>query len=964
MTPRDSAPRSSHLGRQGYHFVWSILLFLVFILGIPSAFALAPSAEAIVLNNACRALSTPNCTLSQNQQLVLTMASSTCQAKVDTNKCVEHFEKYDEPLSHLRKCKSEELCRERQQSPWLSLSGCFDGAKGMIEDTVKMIADMAESIVATARKNVAFRRACDESLECKRQLVLGIGYFDQLEQAGRLDTELQTTPIDILLHKRQAFIDNAHLRAARAPRPLPKEDEDNMALTEQKRIADARAAALQAAAVEWLKKQGILLDCYDTRSAAELVCYGVSSIVDPTMAVGIGLKTLKGIKAYRAARATQKAESVVAVAKQNPATLSAGAGDLPLVNRRMSSSAERVSDINYPTSDEAGIEVLTRSHVDVTARSPARRDFIETNLRQNVSDKDRNTSWITAAQSNEKGLFVELDMSKLKELNDAFHDKDLVTSLNNFFQNQFHQKLQGKIKDLLKTRPDLKDSLGQFLTYNDYKDLRYARGNVKIPDELQPLLQETLDESLADFLKVLKEKHLIRETELNPVDWFEVGFGETADQASQAARAARSHHGPPQVTNFNTPEVRQMYAENLSTTQNLNRNLQTSLRGTGIMEQTGDGMQLSTQAWEKLRSSKTTQEVITSFEKRFSVTLSEDTAQQLLAYKRSIDAYSPNPHIADRVVVSLKDATHGGVSADFRGLGARNMASTEAALLSTDNVDSALVRARQKESEVTTKFKDSQGRFKEALSDFAAECSGDDCVGIAKRALTTVDKQNIMNRLARTKNPGEFRIAFIGDNVPEAMRSELAVHGELIEKILRERLEGLIPLRQLENISFGVDMQGRAIGEGAVGLVWSAGPEARLNPRQAELIIEKFSEAVDSFTTRVNQELSRSQRNFKPLHYKPHSVPAPPSPLPAIPNGARTAPFDQRSYARALPVQGLDSIRLKIVKESQRIGPEAQQRPSSDKAEHRFLRGRLLNYWISVASCSATRGLSLAPVSN
>jgi hypothetical protein len=124
------------------------------------------------------------------------------------------------------------------------------------------------------------------------------------------------------------------------------------------------------------------------------------------------------------------------------------------------------------------------------------------------------------------------------------------------------------------------------------------------------------------------------------------------------------------------------------------------------------------------------------------------------------------------------------------------------------------------------------------------ECSGDDCIGRAMRPLTDRDSQNIVRDLVAAEG-GSLRVSFIREGITRPQsRTQIAKHGEEIEKALRSRLGGEIPNTTLNQILFGIDMNTRELGQGSVNLIIGRREGVQLTEAQRRSIEREFREAV------------------------------------------------------------------------------------------------------------------------
>lgn len=88
-------------------------------------------------------------------------------------------------------------------------------------------------------------------------------------------------------------------------------------------------------------------------------------------------------------------------------------------------------------------------------------------------------------------------------------------------------------------------------------------------------------------------------------------------------------------------------------------------------------------------------------------------------------------------------------------------------------------------------------------------------------------------------------------------RNRLAAHGEAIEKILRQELEGRVSTSKLQHVVFAIDMLGKAAGKGDVGLIVGEGSHAALTDVERLEIRKSFKRAIGVFNKTSDEETSK-----------------------------------------------------------------------------------------------------------
>ncbi len=508
-----------------------------------------------------------------------------------------------------------------------------------------------------------------------------------------------------------------------------------------------------------------------------------------------------------------------------------------------------------------GGTVLKSSHA---LKRPVARPasiYIKRFISQSPTTPEQNAKWIQRARSDQSGLFLDVENAALKRLNDTLGDKNLVTALTNHHKEILFRKL-----DILQMKyPKL-----EILKYSDFKSSRFSFAG-EIPENLQSELNTIFEETNKEFASLLsKSPELKIPPQENPSQWFNAGIGKSADQAGLAARQARRQRdGSSQFIALD--KVKLQLSSDMSSIEQKRLTLTHALKDYPHLLSGNDTKKIpSIEVFEVLRKAKSLapEELAALFQKRFNANLSSSTAKMLKDYADEVDQFSPGIWIEQRVVANLDDASQGGFSVDFKGMGARNVHQVAQDLMKSESVDEAISNIRKGEGIVTEQFDSAKSGFQKLVSDslshfnipITTKCSGDDCVSIPQAILPDVAKEKMMDSIARTANPSGYRLSFIPPNVTQQSRTELAVHGELIEKQVRKELTGYgagrISPQLLDKITIALDMPAK-LGDGEVRLLVKPAPGVDITQEQIKTIQEYLPQAVTKVNKEVSQETGR-----------------------------------------------------------------------------------------------------------
>lgn len=201
----------------------------------------------------------------------LQLASDACKWEQKAVGCEGLAKSDPETAKHIRSCDPKALCDGAISGPIDQLRGCFSGAV----DVGKEFWDAIASVPELAGKGAEAIRSCWTNAECRNKALKS-----SLENAPR--RMMLSNPILAPL----AF---AHMYMKGE---LTKEDFDK-ALRVSKSLLEKGK--------DYLVKQGVKLACFDTKTQAEMICYGVFSVVNPAGAAGLLAKAPKLAKILKTA---------------------------------------------------------------------------------------------------------------------------------------------------------------------------------------------------------------------------------------------------------------------------------------------------------------------------------------------------------------------------------------------------------------------------------------------------------------------------------------------------------------------------------------------------------------------------------------------------------------------------------------------------------------------------------------
>lgn len=501
-------------------------------------------------------------------------------------------------------------------------------------------------------------------------------------------------------------------------------------------------------------------------------------------------------------------------------------------------------------------------------QSPPLSWFLKTYVSVDLTTALQRRSWILKAKTLSQGsgyLFLDIELAMLRDLNKVIGDKNLVTASSNKYKEILETTLR-----LVLYQWRLND---ETTLYSDYKSYRAAMPIQHLTKSQSRQLEKDLGlafESANHLFSSYMIQSGFLDKKHNPKDWFRGGVGSTADEANFAARLSREISGRNQLRNFSNSTIQEHMRVATATAEIMRNELLTEMKDYNIFDHSQGVPRL--EIWELLRRVEGAAELReaillklsgeqTKINSDWSKKLKLSSVEKLQTYKILVDTFSPPLRNEDRSIATLENADFGGMSADFAGLGAKNLMATAQAIRQSKELDALFINVRRAEEQVTTEFKESLARFESVIKNYFenSTTSGDDFVAYGNRELESEKKYELLNRVARETRDSKKRLAFIKSGVPRNYRNLIAAHGEMIEKDIRLNLDGKIQESVLSEIVFALDMKVTAPGQGGVYLLMGFAQPIRLTNLQMKLIQSAFKQA----TEKLNQEFFPGQPGYQ-----------------------------------------------------------------------------------------------------
>jgi hypothetical protein len=671
------------------------------------------------------------------------IAAETCRAELRSFNC-EAYRKDKELGRFLRSCSPEDICEERRLTNQASQS--IPGCTGI----TKSAASKALSDIATCAKSLTcWKLVPAETVRNLGRMVVG---------AGQYVWKLATTTYQLITNTRETL------------------------------------SVASAGAAEYTRRY----QCFNTEYHARVACEIAGGSFN-AMTLGSVSSLVKGPGALRAATRVERLSTRASVIAEREA---AGRGVRSSAMRAVRETAKAGVVVNAAANASAasrekpkkpGQEAAPKPAAKPTstaAADAARESYIQRLLgRQNTTIEQRRAFAELAAKTTSDGktLFVNLQNSKMKYLNDHLGNKNVVTALTN-------RRLEltfERFNDLKARYPNLK-----LPSYDDFKSGQFAFTftDGKVPAGFKKEIDSILDRTQDEYIAELGRVGIIPEGSeiLPPEGWFASGSGRTGDESNAASRyAARTGQN---IVDFWDPVVRKNLEGRLTQTDTYRAGIMKAYKGTPLSTRLPNGELIpSDDVFEAYRKSKDASSFATLVEERTGVKMAAQAAQSMRQYLSMLDEWSPSLLIVEaRQDVTFAGSKFNGVTIDVSGMGALNMRELATALVGTRDIDKALVRARESEKAATEVFARNKAAIVEAAESSLREqgitanvrVSGDDIIVLpTNKALTPEALEQMHIAIARSASTSNVRISAVASKTAHA--DQMALTGETLEKKVR-----------------------------------------------------------------------------------------------------------------------------------------------------------------------------------
>lgn len=264
-----------------------------------SSLGWAPMAQADVLENiqtkALCAIHSKKCPdTAKSLPSTLKTALFACEAVAKSEFCQELVRKEPEFYGRTKRCELENFCSDHLTQELDSLKMCGQGFLEGTGETIAGAIDLLKGAWSNIEKQNKLIAVCNQSVECKREMVQGIPKFQKLsdEQLNKFSAAALKVELDNFTYNQSVIALQSVKTKTLSERAEEAERRQSTASTN----SEGSEKRMLAGVKQWLKNKGARLECLDTKTQAEMICWGAAAIIDPLVVAGAAAK---GIQAAR-----------------------------------------------------------------------------------------------------------------------------------------------------------------------------------------------------------------------------------------------------------------------------------------------------------------------------------------------------------------------------------------------------------------------------------------------------------------------------------------------------------------------------------------------------------------------------------------------------------------------------------------------------------------------------------------
>ncbi len=216
------------------------------------------------------------------------MALLSCQAVAQSEFCQELVKKEPEFYGKTKRCGAEDFCADHMTQELDSLKMCGRGFLEGTGETISGAIDLLKGAWTNIEKQNKLIAVCNQSIECKREMAKDIPKFQKLsdEQLNKFSTAALKVELDNFTYNQSVIA-----RQSVKTRTLSERAEEaELRQSSLPMNSEGTEKRMLSGIKQWLKNKGARLECLDSKTQAEMICWGAAAIIDPLVVAGAAAK--------------------------------------------------------------------------------------------------------------------------------------------------------------------------------------------------------------------------------------------------------------------------------------------------------------------------------------------------------------------------------------------------------------------------------------------------------------------------------------------------------------------------------------------------------------------------------------------------------------------------------------------------------------------------------------------------